>query len=494
MSLLSPDWEDDVSGAEQRILGKFEEETFGQISRPVNHTRIGFVSPTEQGGYETWSQRPRNILTSALTKNKVKDTSDTVTDLSQLYGRSHLEVKVGRHSCVDILARKPSSVSERIFSSAKVSPASAKVSPASGKVSPASGQVCPPSGMEAVTNFPAPSSVTESCLISEQMAFNQAPPQNDHITLGQNIEMCTLKFVDSPSVDDILSDWTVPPPAPSAGSGATKMALDHAPSACFHQTSTGVPGDGKFPASVVQKASHEPINRDMRNVANSLGRTQLTDSVDLSPYTSTGCCNSCLQYSGAGCCDDAVCANDEASNNNYKTDRHNLDQQHPQIVLQQIHHHQDEKQQNPPPHSYSALAANMAVPSPQQQQQPCCTGAVHASLNSDRRLPDYVTIDQCYSGMDDPECRTICLIANFDAGGNTKDSDTRHSLFPNQDQGHSARQGVPAEASSRKDRKSLRRGVMMRQMSFNPSHEQPMHLLSGKMLLLTGIPPSFLAL
>ncbi|XP_055887252.1 uncharacterized protein LOC106066613 isoform X2 [Biomphalaria glabrata] len=108
--------------------------------------------------------------------------------------------------------------------------------------------------------------------------------------------------------------------------------------------------------------------------------------------------------------------------------------------------------------------------------QPCCAIGLHPSFNRDRRLPDYVTIDQCYSGDDDREASTIRIVANFNTG---PQQDSRHGEHRHgqQGQGQAPKRGQP-EVLSRKERISLRRGVMMRQMSMNPAHEQEMHLLS----------------
>ncbi|KAH9523639.1 hypothetical protein Btru_040542 [Bulinus truncatus] len=121
---------------------------------------------------------------------------------------------------------------------------------------------------------------------------------------------------------------------------------------------------------------------------------------------------------------------------------------------------------------------------PKHFPQPCCTMGLHPGFNRDRRLPDYFTIDQCYSGNDDTESSTIRIVANFNTSvglqqQQQQQQDARHAeIYRGQGgQGHAARRG-PSDAPPRKERISLRRGLMMRQMSMNPTHEQEMHLLS----------------
>ncbi|XP_012939183.2 uncharacterized protein LOC101858280 [Aplysia californica] len=184
---------------------------------------------------------------------------------------------------------------------------------------------------------------------------------------------------------------------------------------------------------------------------------------------------------------------------------HFLQQQQPS--QQQYQHHSHHHHNHP--HQYHHQQ--------QQQQQyihnntPCSS---HPAFNSDRRLPDFVTIDQCYRGTDETECSTICLIAQFDSGTNTGTGTATVSNVPTstkegseqqqhhqqqqqqQQQQHqqgadwistpssgqhlTSRRGGPVEPPPppRKERVSLRRGIMMRQMSLNPTHEQDIHAIA----------------
>ncbi|GFR91877.1 hypothetical protein ElyMa_000854700 [Elysia marginata] len=230
---------------------------------------------------------------------------------------------------------------------------------------------------------------------------------------------------------------------------------------------------------------------------------------------------------------------------------------------------------NPPIRRLSCVSAVITHPHQQHQQQQrhgpssgggsgggpgagtgtgASSGAAGQPPTPPRRLPDFVTIDQCYNAAaaDDQDCSTVCLIANFDVGGrgfggvggfpssnaNPVKSGTNfnnnnnnnnninnaitnsylpqpqlahrratfsansnlqhqqqlqlHSHHPQQQQQqHQYEQHIDSSgtgtscgaAGARKERSSLRRGIMMRQMSLNPSHEKDIHLVTGKATL-----------
>ncbi|GFO19555.1 hypothetical protein PoB_004606000 [Plakobranchus ocellatus] len=348
------------------------------------------------------------------------------------------------------------------------------------------------------------------------------------------IELSTLKYMESAPVDrTLLAHRLPPPPPPQPGRTSTRNTPRDS-------SNTRVPGD-QF-AQLSDCSLSLSFTGRRSNEANSCS-TQETTLGDSSSSLSL---------------------------NHFSLQQQEQQQQHQRQQEPQQQQHQKQQQKHrqqsnipsisqhnflspsgesgvgPPIRRLSCVSAVTVThpppqyqPHPQQQpphQHP--SGGVAGSGSScshppppaPRRLPDYVTVDQCYSASaaGDQDCSTVCLIANFDVGGrglsgvgtggggltinsvNNNCSNIynnnaiannylsqayqppqrrgtvsigttqhHHQQLQQQhqvDSGNSSGSG----GTARKERTSLRRGIMMRQLSLNPSHERDIHLVAGK--------------
>ena len=369
------------------------------------------------------------------------------------------------------------------------------------------------------------------------------------------IELSTLKYEDSNPVDQTLLAHRLPPPPPVPGRSSNRQVTTRA-------------GPGGFPED---------------NLGNMLGTTFARD-----------------REAACGVNRKKSLVTDNFGNNPHQQpQRQQQEQQQQRQHLQQQQQQQQQQQRQrqlsivppyaqsnllnpsgdgvivPPIRRLSCVSAMITHPhQPQQHQQQqrhsgtsgggggggvavsgVGTGTSGSAAGAlpppppPRRLPDYVTVDQCYSAAagGDQDCSTVCLIANFDVGGrdfggggggggtntnainnntnfnnNNNLNNNNNAVISNyissasrrgtitagtlqqhhqllqqlqqqqqqqQQQQHQQQQHpqqVDSSGSSggapgaRKERSSLRRGIMMRQMSLNPSHERDIHLLTGK--------------
>lgn len=291
-------------------------------------------------------------------------------------------------------------------------------------------------------------------------AMSRLAPSCEEPLLQHNIELCTLKFVDSPSVDETLCEWYLPP-AHLANAHYATARLATSP-VQNNDTFRGNEQTASDVETLVSVDTNKNISFKDRTGASPKGGT-LKGCIGFPAKCAVKC--------------ESICGEprqDSCHSNETVQARASYNSPGPEIKSQprRESQHQNPRGESQHQNSYREPAEPARQPYPKPCPQPCCSAGFHQGFNSDRRLPDYVTIDQCYSGVDDSECRTICIMANFETGAGEADQRTHH--------GHAPKRGGTGETSARRERISLRRGVMMRQMSLNTNLEQDMHLLSGR--------------
>ncbi|CAG5125764.1 unnamed protein product, partial [Candidula unifasciata] len=489
VSLLSPDWDDDADEADSFTQRDGSNTLTRGFHPPVSHARVAFadLNPQQNLAHDFSPARPKQRLTSTLDQTCGNDTNNDTDEFLLLQHRPSVDRKYYPCSNLDIPFRLP------ILQSA------------------------PYQNLE--DNYNAlPNNSANINMEGGGVSVPEAPILCEDVSLMQNIELSTLKFMDSPSVEDSLNDWNLPPSSQINSCSTTTTGVNDS-----YSTTTG--GVNDYSTLVSSDRIHlsamgcsDDENGKVRNVQRDIGATvnytnKVTDSMEipgithhpgLLQQTPVACCTSCLHINTCESYNDTEFLVTDHSNSHHHPHSYSLP--HPHRRLQHVSYQEPDTEHHPHsyplphphrrlqhvsyqepdtehhhqhhhvPHSGAGHTPRHSIISHTHSpyhQQPCCTGGGHPTFNCDRRLPDYVTIDQCYSGVDDSECRTICLIANFDVGGAKKDADQR------EDQAPVTVRGLQGESLPKKDKTAPRRSVVIRQVAVNPPKvEQPVHLLS----------------